>query len=280
VAGRWLDWFGCGRGAVEAGLQDGVDRGIGDGVDGQGALAGGFETASTLVARDAAPAVRLRTAEAELEAARAEVESIEVDIENTSLRAPIPGVVNRLISEVGDFVQVGGEVVEIVDNDPLVAVVHVPQHAVGRVRAGGEAHISIIGREAVAGTIRSVAPLADAQTRTFRVEIEVPNSDLALPSGISAEVVIPTETVLAHRVSPAIVSLNDRGEMGVFAVEDDGTVAFHPILFVRAEADGVWITGPPEEVRLIMARPGFVTPGQRVVADDVEAPVDGGAGGG
>ncbi len=234
-----------------------------------------YQTATQLVERDAAPAIRLDTAEAELEAAEAEVEAIEVEVENLTLRAPIAGVVNRLIAEVGDFVPVGGEAVEIVDNDPLIAVVQVPQHSVARVRAGGEANITITGRGTVAGDVRSVAPLADAETRTFRVEIEIPNADRQLPSGVSAEVIIPTETVLAHSISPAIVSLNDRGETGVFAVDDANTVVFHPIQLVRAEENGIWITGPPDRARLITARPGFVTEGQQVNARDPDEVADG-----
>lgn len=230
-----------------------------------------YQTATQLVERDAAPAIRLETAEAELQAAESEVDAVEVEIDNLTLRAPITGVVNRLAAEVGDFVSVGGEAVEIVDNDPLIAVVQVPQHSVGRVRSGATAEISIIGRDPVTGTIRSVAPLADAETRTFRIEVEIPNAERELASGVSAEVVIPTETVSAHHVSPAVVSLNDRGEIGVFAVDDAGTVVFHPIQVARSESDGVWITGPPERVRLITARPGFVTDGQRVNARDPDA---------
>lgn len=225
-----------------------------------------FDIAEQLVERGTAPETRLQTATAELEATRADLSSIRVEIENTVIRAPIGGIVNRIIAETGDFVAVGGEVVEIVDNDPLVAVVQVPQHAVGRIRPGGEARVGIVGRESVAGTIRFVAPLAEAATRTFRVEIEVPNPEGDLPAGVSAEVVIPTETVEAHKVSPSLVTLDDEGAIGLFAVGEDGTVEFHPVQLVRAEADGVWVTGPPERVRLITIRPGFVSEGQAVDA--------------
>jgi membrane fusion protein, multidrug efflux system len=231
------------------------------------------DSARQLVERGVAPEVRLQIAEAELEVARAEVESIEVEIDNTVLRAPIAGVVNALLAEVGDFLPVVGEAVEIVDNNPLVAVVRVPQHAVARVRPGSEARVSPVGGEPVEGRVRFVAALADAATRTFRVDIKVPNPDGELPSGVSAEVVIPTEEVLAHRISPALAALNDRGEIGVFAVDEDETVVFHRVQLVRADAEGVWVTGPPERVRLIIARPGFLSDGQRVEAREVaEAP--------
>jgi membrane fusion protein, multidrug efflux system len=76
--------------------------------------------------------------------------------------------------------------------------------------------------------------------------------------------------VRAHRISPALATLNDRGEVGVFVVGEDDVVAFHPIALVRSESDGVWVTGPPDRARLIIARPGFVQPGQRVIARDAD----------
>ena len=230
-----------------------------------------YDAARQLVERDAAPEIRLQNAEADLQAAQAEVDAVQIEIDNTSLEAPIAGVVNEVIADIGDFVAVGGEVVVIVDNDPLLATVQVPQHSISRVRAGGEARVSMIGADPLEGTVRSVAPLADAETRTFRVEIEIPNPEGELPAGVSAEVVIPTETVAAHRISPAMVSLDDEGRIGVYSVDEDDAAVFHEITVIRSEADGVWVTGPPERARLITARPGFVQDGQLVDAREPDA---------
>jgi membrane fusion protein, multidrug efflux system len=230
---------------------------------------GDYEAARQLAEQGHAPQLRVDTALAELEAARAELEAIQLEIENTTIRAPIEGVVNRVIAERGHYVGIGGEVAEIIDNDPLVAVVQVPQHAIARVSAGGPARVSVIGREPLQGTVRFIAPLAEAATRTFRVEIELPNPERSLPSGISAEVIIPTATVMAHKVSPAIVSLDEQGVVGIKTVDEEGLVAFHPIELVRAEPDGVWVTGVPEQARLITVGQGFVSAGEQVEVREV-----------
>jgi membrane fusion protein, multidrug efflux system len=218
---------------------------------------------------------RVQAVTAELQTALAALETIRVEIENTTLRAPIKAALSTWIAEIGSFVAVGGEVVELIDNDPLLAVVQVPQHSIALVTPGGNARVSIVGREPVAGRIRFVAPQANAATRTFRVEIEVPNPDLSLFSGVSAQVVIPSESVLAHQISPAIISLDDRGVPGVYTVAEDGRLAFHPIELVRAEAAGVWVTGVPERARVVTVRPGFIAAGQPVEVR--ETPPDYGA---
>lgn len=208
---------------------------------------------------------------AELEAARADLRAIEMEIDNTTLRAPIDGVVNRVDADLGAYVSTGGEVLQIVDNDPLIAVVHVHQAAAPRLRTGMPARVEFIGGGRREGTIRYIAPLADAATRTFRVEVEVDNSDLALPSGLSAEVVIPTETVEAHRVSPALIRLDARGRIGLQTVDADGRVAFTPVEVVRARADGVWVTGLAERTRVVTISHGLLSPGQAVDVREVPA---------
>ncbi|KPV40713.1 RND transporter [Thiohalorhabdus denitrificans] len=213
--------------------------------------------------------------EAELEAARAEVEAVRLDIEHTRIKAPMTGTVNRRIAERGDFLGVGGEVAEIVVNDPLLAVVQVPQHREGDVEPGQEARIRFLDGRRAKGEVTFVAPLADPATRTFRLEATFPNPDGDLPSGISAEVVIPVAERKAHRVSPSLLVLNDDGRLGLRAVED-GEVVFHEVEIVRADEQGVWVTGPPDELTLITVGGGFVRAGETVRTEAAPAPGEGG----
>lgn len=213
----------------------------------------------------------LQTRRADLEAARAELRAIELEIENTTLRAPTAGVISRVDVDVGAYVSLGGEVLRIVDNDPLIAVVHVHQATAPRLRTGMPARVDFIGGGSREGRIRYIAPIADAATRTFRVEVEVDNSDLSLPSGMSAEVVIPTETVQAHRVSPALIRLDAQGRIGVQTVTDADRIAFTPVQVVRARGDGLWVTGLPERTRIVTISRGLLSPGQAVEVRETPA---------
>jgi len=214
--------------------------------------------------------LRVDTALAELEAARAELESIRLDIDRTNLQAPVAGVLNRRHAEVGDYVAVGAPVAEIVENDPLKAVVQVPQHSIHRVQRGGLAHIEFADGQVRNGVIRHVSARADTATRTFRVEIEVPNPGRSLPSGISVQVRIPVEEVKAHRISPALVTLDPEGRLGIKIIEDGDRVAFHPIDPMRADSEGLWVGGLPETVRIITVGQGFVSAGEsvRILTED------------
>lgn len=217
--------------------------------------------------------LRVETALAKLEAARAELEAVRLDIANTRVRAPLAGVVNHRHADEGDFVSRGDPVAEVLQNHPLKAVVQVPQHSVHRVRPGGTARVTFIDGDEREAEVSYVSARADTATRTFRVELVVPNPDLTLPSGVSVQVRMPVEELLAHHVSPALAALDDRGRLGLKTVGDDGLAEFHAVEVIRADSQGVWVTGLPQEARVITIGHGFVTAGEPVrVVDEDSAP--------
>ncbi len=222
------------------------------------------DATARLVEDGAAPPIKLDAREAEVAAARARLEAIELDIENTRIRSPIAGTLNRRIAERGDFVGVGNAVAEVVDNDPLLGVVQVPQHQIERIEKGQMARLRFLDGRRAEGRVSFVSRVARPGTRTFRVEVEVPNPEATLPSGISAEVKIPTRQVDAHKISAAVISLDDAGRIGAKTVDADDRVVFHPIEVIRTAPDGVWVTGLPDTIHLITVGQDFVSPGERV----------------
>jgi membrane fusion protein, multidrug efflux system len=241
------------------------------------ALVRGHETdysAARRLAREGLQAqLQEETALSRLESARAELEAIRLDIDNTRLRAPIDGVINHRHAEIGDYVTVAAPVAEIIENHPLRAVVQVPQHSVHRVRAGGKARVTFVDDSEHEGEVRFISVSANTATRTFRVEILLQNEDRALPSGVSVQVRIPLQEVPAHHISPALVVLDEHGELGVKAVDSQNRVVVHPIQVVRADANGLWVTGLPQRVRIITLGQGFVTEGEPVMVVE-EQPSD------
>src|SRR5262249_689786 len=82
-----------------------------------------------------------------------------------------------------------------------------------------------------------------AKTRTFRVELEVPNPARTIVQGVSAELHLPVADLPAHRVSPAILTLAENGDVGVKTIGPGNIVEFHPVTIVSTGADGVWLGG-------------------------------------
>jgi multidrug efflux system membrane fusion protein len=119
----------------------------------------------------------------------------------------------------------------------------------------------------VQGPVTFVGQQSDPLTRTYAVEIQLDNTDGALRSGITAEIKIPVDRVLAQRVSPALFALDDRGEIGIRVLDSDNIVHFHNIEIITEGPDGVWVTGLPNETAIITVGQEMVVAGERVDPD-------------
>ena len=108
------------------------------------------------------------------------------------LRAPWDGIVYDT-AEVGGAALsfTGAPVAQMVALDPLLAVVEVSETRLAGLKVGDPAEVRLVNGQKVMGRLRYVAKTASATTRTYRVEVEIPNPNNAIPDGITAEVVDP-----------------------------------------------------------------------------------------
>ncbi len=223
-----------------------------------------FDNATALVERGVATVDRVAQARATLAAAQAGVSAAEEAIRNTEIRAPFAGRLESLDVNTGEYVSMGADVGRVVDNTPLTISIQIPQQSLRDIKVGQVAEVAFITGETSVGEVQFVATSADAETRTFMARIEVPNADGAIPAGISAQLRIPTGEVTAHFVSPAILSLDTDGTLGIKTVNPENVVEFHKISIVRAQTDGIWVAGLPDEAQIISIGQGFVNDGETV----------------
>jgi multidrug efflux system membrane fusion protein len=212
--------------------------------------------------------VQLAQAETALKSAQAALGAAELDLARSVIRAPFDGVLDLRGVEVGASVREGDVVARVVDLDPLLIVGTVAEQDVGKLHLGDGGRAHLVTGEELSGRIRYIAAAADTATRTFSVELEVPNPQALPVAGVTAEVRVALEPLSAHHVSPALLALDDGGAVGVKSVGADGTVAFHPANIVRSGNDGLWLAGLPESVRLITVGQGFVNAGEKVQASE------------
>ncbi|MEZ9418021.1 efflux RND transporter periplasmic adaptor subunit, partial [Vibrio sp. 10N.286.49.E1] len=83
------------------------------------------------------------------------------------------------------------------------------------------------------------------------------------------------ETSDAIKITPAMLALDEAGNLGVktlVSIDDSPTVRFVNIQLVKAEQDGVWLTGLGQQVDIITVGQGFVRDGDSVIAveQDIE----------
>ncbi|MGH1479875.1 MAG: efflux RND transporter periplasmic adaptor subunit [Geminicoccales bacterium] len=203
-------------------------------------------------------------AEANYAIAEAALKRAELDLDHTKLRAPFDGVLDHRAVEVGDFIDIGGPVATVIDINPFLVIGEVIETEVDKLKTGMAGVARLATGQTVNGKLRYVGSRSDQQTRTFLIELEVPNDDGYRAVGVSAELSISAEEILAHRVSPSVLSLSDEGALGVKTVDQANKVIFMPVEIAHADEGVVWLSGLPEEVRLITVGQGFVRDGSEV----------------
>lgn len=202
--------------------------------------------------------------QANLDAAAAAVRQAEIAIEQTAIRAPFTGVFDRRDAEVGAYLAPGQACGTMIELDPLLVVGDLPETEAHKLRVGAPATATLLSGETLNGRVRYVAREADAQTRTYHFEIQVPNPRLAARSGLSADVRISAGVAPSHLVPLSSLVLDAAGRQGVRYVLADSRVAFAPVRVLEETPQGVWVSGLSGPVRVITVGQSYVADGQKV----------------
>lgn len=225
--------------------------------------------ARTLRSKNLASQSDILDVESELAGARAELENAQLAVSHLRPVAPFAGVINDKDVEAGSLVQVGSALYELVRTDRLKARGQVPQQSVAQVAPGQKVRVRPLDGEALNGVVTFVASAANPDTRSFAVEIAVENPERKRIAGGSANLRIALAELRAMFISPAYLSLGDDGRPGVKYVDEQNRVVFRTVKLVSVSTEGAWVTGLPDQIRLITRGGGFVSEGEQV--DPVDA---------
>lgn len=223
-----------------------------------------FEAAKRLESQQLASPSALADANTAVAAAEEALSMARLDLRRTQVTAPFRGVMNEHLVEIGDYVQPGDPVAVFLELDPLIISGEVTELQVAHVKVGERGVARLSDHRELEGRIRFVDTDADPESRTFTVELEVPNPGGAIPAGRTAQIVVETERVPAFEISTAHVSIDDEGHFGIKFVDENDIVRFAEIQIVRTTPRTVWLTGLPDHLRLITVGQGFTQPGDAV----------------
>lgn len=210
------------------------------------------------------------SAKASGEAAKASVAATEQDIENLTITAPFNGLLETDSAELGALLQPGALCATIIQLDPIKLVGFAPETEVDRVTVGAMAGARLATGREVVGRVTFLSRSADPKTRTFRVEVEVPNTGLAIRDGQTVEIIVASDGASAHLLPQSSLTLNNEGDLGVRFVGKGNIVGFAPVSILRDTVEGIWVTGLPDVIDVIVAGHEYVIKGVQVDVTYVE----------
>ena len=185
------------------------------------------------------------------------------------VNAPFDGNLETFSVKEGDYLNTGAVCATIIDPDPMRLIGEVSEKEINFVKVGAKAGAELISGKKVEGVVSFVSTSANKGTRSFRVEIDVKNSDRSIRDGVSAQIEIEGDTILAHRISPSILMLGEAGELGIRTVNEENQVEFKKIEILEDSMDGIWISGLPRNIRIITIGQEYVFQGQIVNVKEI-----------
>lgn len=194
-------------------------------------------------------------------------------LDRTRIEAPISGILNDLPQEVGQFVQPGVCVAEIVDIDTVKVVVDVSERNIGYLKTGDQAAIlpGFADEPQVSGRITFISEVADQSARTTRVEVSADNAGRLLRSGQIVRVRLTRRTIRNAIMIPldAVISL-EKGKVVYVVVDGKARRRNVEIDMDCIKGASVRVTGGlsgGEELIVLGQR--YVADGQLVAVSDV-----------
>jgi membrane fusion protein, multidrug efflux system len=223
-----------------------------------------FDVAEKLFKSGNTAELQLIAQRAALAAAEAQVSQAEAEADKLTLRAPFAGTVDSVAVELGEWVQTGGTIATLIALDPIVVRAEVSEIDVGYVKVGDKASVRLVGGQKFEGTVRHLSREASQGTRTYPVEIALPNPDRKIPAGMTTEVNLYAAPVRAVVVPRSIITLSSEGELGLRIVGADNVAHFTSVDLIDDTPEGLVLAGVPADARIIVAGQDLVRDGETV----------------
>ena len=180
-------------------------------------------------------------AQASVAAAKAQLDMARIALADTTLKAPLAGVVSKRYVQAGEKLAVDMPVMAIVNLNQLTLEAQVPASEIPRIRVGQDVQFKVDGfdQRAFLGKVARINPTTEAGSRAMLVYVSVNNADGALRGGMFAKGQITTAKTASRPLLP-IAALRKNGAQDIVYRIENGNVTAQPVkLGLRNEDDAL-----------------------------------------
>jgi len=180
-----------------------------------------FDKAEKGIAKNLIPRSDFDRDKYDLETQKAVVAGSAIDLSYTRILAPISGVIAKRSVKLGNLVQINQTLFQIVDMEPLQAVLNVPERDLDTLKAGQPVHLRVdaLPDKNFEGTVARIAPVVDAASGTFRATCEFRDSTQTLKPGMFGRIDVVYDQRHNALVVPRSALVEEDGESSVFVIE-------------------------------------------------------------
>lgn len=206
---------------------------------------------------------------------RAEIKRARDDLDRSRVPAPFAGFVIREHTQVGEWLDQGSPVVELLDLEEPDVVVEVPERSFAGLAVGAPAVVTFeaLPDLRLEARVSAVIPAADPHARTFPVKIRFDNHDHRVGAGMLARVELSIGDAGPGLGIPKDALLQQAGSVSIFRVGADNRLESVEVRLGRARGQWIEVHGSLAAGDLVVTRGNErVRAGQEVQASAVEYP--------
>lgn len=207
---------------------------------------------------------------AQIQQAQTGIEMIEVQLNNTTITAPVSGVVTSVNVAEGDMAGPSMPVVVIMDIDQVEVNVGVAEQYINNMKIGDKVDVKIAATsdEIFTGTIKTIPPAADSMTKMFPVAISLPNKGHKIKPGMFVDVALKTQSKKGVIIAPLATVVDQGSRQVIFVVEEGKAVAKHIELGINDGHNTEVLKGIKEGDQIIIKGQNIVNHGDLVTIID------------
>ncbi len=211
-----------------------------------------------------------------IERLRAEIEQFKHDLEQTTIRAPYDGVVVRENTQIGEWLEAGGTVVELLSLEQLEVSLDLPERYFDALRMKAPVRISFESLPGVEfdGQVQSIIPRADPQARTFPIKLSLSNPQGRIAVGMLARVILPIGDPYISTLVPKDAVITQGTQQFVYLLSEDDSVRRTAVRTGVGVGQWVQVEGPLQGgEKVVIQGNERLQDGQKVRAEQQEYPL-------
>ena len=198
-----------------------------------------YEVAENLYKKGFRSEVKLTESRTNFENALALFEKSQVELNNTKIIMPFDSSVEDSFVELGDYVKKGDSIAKIVDLNPIFIDITASEKEINKIKLFQQTRVRI-GKKLFQEKINYISKTSDPETRNFKIQVEVDNTNSNILSGLSTEIEIDLDPENAYFIPSSLITLNNEGKIGLKIIFNN-LVKFIPIKILSDTGKGFWV---------------------------------------
>ena len=183
-----------------------------------------FERQKNLWDKKIGSEIQYLQAKTNYEAQMKAVAQMRAQLGKTIVKAPFSGVIDEVITEKGQVVGPGQQLMRIVNLSDMYVSANVPESFIGKIKNGAIVDVEVKSTgKTYKGKVRQIGNYINPNNRNFSIEVAVPNSDnLLRPNQVAVLKIEDYKKPNAILVPESIVTENAVGEKIIYTVDTSG----------------------------------------------------------